>query len=469
MIRILPFLITFLFAQTTDFDTHFTGSTLRFDYYHSGTATNEHISLDEVRLEGQWPGSRTQLIDNTNMGKYFFEVLDAATGSPIYSRGFASIYGEWETTGEAHDGIWRTLHESMRFPEPKAPVTLILKKRGNDGNFSSIYSGDIDPAGRTINRSKITTQGKVWSLFENGAPAEKVDLLILGDGYTKRQKKKFHKDVERLVGVLFDTEPFKSRKGDFNVWAIDLISTEAGISNPRMKVWKDNPLGTRYNSFDSDRYVLTYANKDLRDIAAQAPYDHIMIFINEEKYGGGGIFNLWATTATDPAPSPYLFVHELGHSFAGLADEYYTSSVAYEGFNEIGVEPWEPNVTALLDPENIKWKHMIEEGTPLPTPWVQTIYDSTSYNFQKIRNDLRSQGASEARMDEYFAEVKAVTRPMLENEPYFGKVGAFEGAAYMGKGMYRSEVDCIMFTRNPTTYCRVCTAGIERIIDLYSK
>ncbi len=472
MLLLLPLLVSCasLAAKDVgafDFDAHFTGMTLRFDYNHVGTATEEHVAPEQFRLEGSWPGSRTQLIDDTNLGKYLFLVIDPATNKTIYSRGFASIYGEWETTGEARR-TWRVFHESQRFPEPRMPVQVVVKKRGNDGTFSEIHSSRVDPTSRFVNRSAISPNGRVLTIHEGGAPATSVDLLLVGDGYRADQAEKFEADVRRLVDTFFEWEPYRSRKQDFNVRALHVPAAEAGISNPRQDVWRDNPMGLSFNAFDSDRYVLTHANLALREAAAQAPYDAIVFVFNDRKYGGGGIFNLWCTTAADSGQAAYLFVHEFGHSFAGLADEYYTSQVSYEEFNPPGSEPWEPNVTALLDPKNIKWKDLVEMATPLPTPWNQAAYDEASYAYQAKRQKLRGEGASEAAMETLFDEVKAITKPMLEAEQHFGKVGAFEGAAYEANGLYRSEADCIMFTRNPTAYCRVCTRGIERVIDLYA-
>jgi len=466
---LLSLLIPLALGLGQSFDTYFTGQTLRFDYYHSGIATEEHISLDQVRLEGPWPGSHAHLVDDTNLGRYLFQVVDSASGQVIYSRGFASIYGEWETIGEAKEGIWRSLHESQRFPEPRKPVRLILNKRGDDGAFHPTYTGLVDPQTRFVNRSSIAPQGKVWKLFENGPPATKVDLLFLGDGYTKKERKKFHKDVERLAGILFETEPFRSRKGDFNVRAINLAAAESGISNPRAGVWRDSPLGLSFNAFDTDRYVLTYANRTIREVAAQVPYDALIILFNDRKYGGGGIFNLYATASAQSSQAPYLIVHEFGHSFAGLADEYYTKSVAYEDFNPPGVEPWEPNITALLDPKQLKWWHLLDIDTPIPTPWNQAAYDSASHAYQEKRSRLRAEGASEEVMEALFTEMKGITKPLLEAEPYFSKVGAFEGAGYQAKGLYRPQVDCIMFSRNRDHYCRVCREAIERMIDLYAE
>jgi hypothetical protein len=456
-------------AQPAAFEEHFTGQTLRFDYYHSGIASEERISLDQIRLEGKWVGSRANLLDKTNLGKYYFEVIDASTNQAIYSRGFASIFGEWETTNEALNGLWRTFHESQRFPEPRNRIQLVLKKRAADGLFREICSVALEPSSRFVDRSPITERGIRWQVFENGPPEYKVDLLVLGDGYLLAERDKFHRDVERLVGELFKVEPFRSRKSDFNVWAIDLAAPQSGISNPRAGVWRNNVLGLSFNAFDSDRYVLTYRNRDLREIAAQVPYDTMIILFNQRKYGGGGIFNLWATCTADSSVSDYVFIHEFGHSFAGLADEYYTSDVAYVDFTKPGIEPWEPNITALLDPAKLKWRSLVRESTPIPTPWEQEVYDQASYKYQEKRRELRAAGASEEELEELFAEVKDVTASILARDPLRDVVGAFEGAGYQAKGLYRPEIDCIMFSRNTNSFCQVCQRALERVIDLYTE
>lgn len=450
------------------FDARFTGRSLRVDYHHAGTAGEEHVALDALRLEGEWPGSRTQLVDPTDMGKYRFAVLAPETGELLYSRGFASIYGEWETTGEARSQ-WRVFHESQRFPEPRGPVELTLEKRGDDGAFVEIWRQAIDPTGRFVDRSALSGDVEVQALFENGPPARQVDLLVVSDGYTAGTKQKFFDDAKRLVDVMFATEPFARRKADFSVRALFVPSPEQGIPNPRKDVWPATALGLSFNAFDSDRYVLTYENQALREAAAHAPYDALILLFDSRKYGGGGIFNLWATCASDTEPAPYVFVHEFGHSFGGLADEYYTSPVSYEGFVAPGSEPWEPNVTALLDKSKLKWLDLVAIDTPLPTPWGKEAYDTLSREQQALRAEKIAAGASEEEMEALFREVKTVTKPMLEGERYFGKVGAFEGAAYEAKGLYRPEVDCIMFTRNPTHFCRVCERAIERVIDLYAR
>jgi hypothetical protein len=246
-------------------------------------------------------------------------------------------------------------------------------------------------------------------------------------------------------------------------------AAESGLSNPRKGVWRDSAFGAAFNSFDSDRYVLTYRDRVLREAAAQAPYDALIVLCNERKYGGGGIYNLWATVTSDSEAAPYVFVHEFGHSFAGLADEYYSSQVAYEAFQPKGVEPWEANATALLDPAKLKWRDLIEPQTPLPTPWDQATYDAVDLAYQAKRAQAIAAQASDEQQEELMRATKTETAPLLAKERHRGKVGAFEGAMYEAKGLYRPEVDCIMFSRNPGSFCRVCERALERTIALYTR
>ncbi len=448
------------------FERWFTGATLRLDYHHTGRSGEEHIAPAEVRLEGAWPGSRTSLVDPYDRGLYRFEVHDAASGALLFARGFCSVFGEWETTGEAKQ-LWRAFEESQRFPEPKASVHLVLSKRQAAGGWKEIFATDVDPQSRFVDRSPIGTRAEVLPLVENGPSATKVDLLILADGYTAAEKPKFVADATRLSNVLFATQPYQRHKADFNVRLVFAPTPQSGISNPRKGVWHESVFGLSFNAFDSDRYVLTFADRELREIAAQAPYDALILLFNDRKYGGGGIYNLWCTCAADTEPAPYIFVHEFGHSFAGLADEYYTSQVSYEDLQPAGVEPWEPNVTALLDKQHLKWGGLVQSGTPLPTPWRQAEYDAADLAYQKKRKQLIDERASEEASEALMREVKLSSGAFLAAERWAGKVGAFEGAMYQAKGLYRPEADCIMFTRNPTTFCRVCEGAIEQTIQAH--
>ena len=471
--RILPLLMLVLLSATpqprADFDRLFTADTMRVDYFHTGGPTSgETFSLDAVLNDGAWGGSRTQLQDRTNLGAYWFEVKDTS-GTQLYSRGYSPIYGEWETTDEfkhAH----RTFHESLRFPWPRGPVTVTVHKRQKDTRFAPVWTTEVDPGSRFVNRAALPTHaGRVWTVFEHGPAAEKVDLLVISEGYTAADMPKFRRDVQRLLDSLFAEEPFRSRRQDFNVRALELPSPARGINRPNAGVFKRTPLSTQFNIFDSERYVLTLDNRALRDAASAAPYEFIEILANERTYGGGGMFNDHATATVDSAYSPYVFVHEFGHHFAALADEYYTSDVAYETGVQNRPEPWEPNATALRDPATLKWRDLVTPGTPLPTPWDKTEFEKHSAAIQARRREIRKRNAPEEEMDALFKEQQAWEHKFLSGMKYGKAVGAFEGASYEAKGLYRPAADCIMFSRNPVGFCPVCRRAISRIVDLYAR
>ena len=387
-------------AQPTPLD--FT-RTMRVDYLHSGGPGGEAVKIDAVLAEGPWSGSRTQLVDPTNLGKYLFEVIDRRSGRVLYSRGFASIYGEWELVPEFRTSN-RTFHESLRFPWPAAPVRVAIKKRDAQNVFQPLWTADVDP--RTAAPTSVPATTGPSLLFENGPIERKVDLLLISEGYSIEQASAFRADASRLVEALFALEPFKSRRGDFNVRTLAVRGAQ---------------LSVQFNIFGLERYALTYDNRALRNLAASAPYDVLEILINEKKYGGGSIFNQQSTVSASNESAAYLFIHELAHNLAGLGDEY-VGNVTYETGAAFKPEPWEPNLTALHDPSALKWRDLVQRDTPVPTPMSHA-----------------------------------------------GKVGAFEGGGYEARGLYRPEAECIMGSRTITNFCRVCQRAINRIIDLHTK
>ncbi len=438
-----------------------TPATMRVDYVHSGSASEERFRLDGVYREGEWPGPLDKTEDMLNLGKYNVSVRDAATGKLLYSRGFASIYGEWETTAEAKERT-RELHESVRFPFPKAPVRITIGKRNSDNEFQPAWTEtvDVDAAQPVSN----PVHDGVWSVVNNGPPPDKVDVLLLGDGYTKAEMSKWRRDAKRAAEALFQVSPFRERRRDFNVWVIDTPSEESGIARPSNGVERDSAIGAAYDAFGSERYVLVFDNKRLRDIAAAAPYEFLIVLVNDRKYGGGGIYNLYATGAADNGFMEYLVVHEFGHHFAGLADEYYTSEVAYQ-IDPSVPEPWELNVTK--NPKTPKWSDLLTHGIPLPTPWPKREFEKRLEEVQAKRKTLRAQNAPEEELEALFREEQRWTTQRLGKAKYAGQVGAFEGANYSAEGYYRSQVDCLMFTRDEVGFCAACRHAIERVIDSY--
>jgi hypothetical protein len=440
-------------------------ATMRLDYYHTGNTQQELISMDRVVIEPlPWPGDPAKNIDNSDLGNYFFEVRERAGGRLLYSRGFNSIYGEWVTTDEAKS-VNRTFSESLRFPAPSAPVRLVLKKRAA-GSFTEIWNTTIDPKDKFIDTSHPSSPGPLLTIQKMGEPESKVDLLVLGDGYTAAERPKFEKDAQRFAEMVFAVSPFREHRQDFNIWGLCPPAEQSGVSRPSSGAHRRNPLGTTYDTFDTERYVLTFDNRALRDTASYAPYEFIEILVNSNTYGGGGIFNLYATVAVDNLWAPYVGVHEFGHHFAALADEYFTSEVAYLPSTK-RTEPWEPNVTALLDAKDLKWKNLVSPGTPIPTPWRKEEFEALEREIQKRRKEIRSANLPESEMNRLLEEEEKREDGLLSGEKYTGNVGAFEGANYEAHGYYRPEINCIMFTRHQS-FCAVCRRGIERIIGMYA-
>ncbi|HEX8602113.1 MAG TPA: M64 family metallopeptidase [Pseudoduganella sp.] len=442
-------------------------ATVRVDYIHSGNALSEQYAMDRVLIEPlPWPGDMTRTLDDTDRGINRVEVVDAKTGRLLYSRGFSTVFGEWKSTDEAAK-MTRAFGESVRFPKPDVPVKVRILKRDERNQFSVVWTADVDTDASDVVRRQPPAPAKPIPLRVSGPSPQKVDLLILGDGYTQAELGKFEATAKRLADYLFTVSPFKERAQDFNVWGLAVPTTESGVSRPSTGTHHASALNTRYDIFGSERYVLTTDNRALRDLAQHAPYEFIEILVNNDTYGGGGIYGQFSTAAANNDWANYLFVHEFGHHFAGLADEYYTSPVAYQSSAE-RPEPWEPNVTALHDPANVKWQRFVRQGTPLPTPWPKAQYEAHSREYQKVRAQLRKDGRPESEMSKLFTEDLAWTGALFSKAPHARTIGAFEGANYEAKGYYRSQQQCLMFDRSEA-FCAVCAEAVGQTIDLYSR
>jgi hypothetical protein len=453
-------------AQTANqFDAFFTDRVLRIDYFHSGTAAEEHIAIDQVYAGGEWAESRTRLIDDLNLGNYLLRVSDAAANQVIFSRGYATLFNEWQTTDEAKQGVLKTMHETVRLPLPKKPVLVEILRRDKQNYFlQQLFATVIDPASRFVSHEKRATPAEVFALLKNGAPVNKVDIAVLAEGYSTAQKQKFAGDAKRLMDIFFDHSPFKENKQNFNVSTVFVASADEGPDDPRGGQWRHTPFGMSFNTFDTDRYMMSLENRAIQDAAANVPFDYVIILVNSTKYGGGGIFRFYACTTVDNERSDYVLVHEFGHAFAQLADEYFTSDVAYTDAYPAGVEPWEPNITRLLNLPEVKWKQFVEKDTPIPTPWDQAGY----FKLEEERAKAIQAAKTEAERQSVRQKYGKMLDSLFVNQKYWNKVGAFEGAGYAAKGLYRPTLRSIMIS-GTRDFGPVNTAAILRMIDFYAR
>ncbi len=475
------FLPLFIFA--IEFDTYFENQTMRIDYIHVGDNETQWVTIDQIYRQGEWAGAKNNLVDPTNNGKFFYKVYDSATGELIYSRGFSSYFGEYQTTGKAISGIKRAYHESAVIPFPKDTILFTLETRDRLNNLYQVFKTEIDPFAVNIIKEKHDPDIIVIKQMINGPPSKSIDLAIIGEGYTSTELDSFKADLDYFTEVLFKHEPFKSYRNRFNVCGVLKYSAESGCDEPTHNSFKNTAISATFNSMGSPRYMLTEDNKSLHDIASAVPYDALLIMVNHDRYGGGGIYNFFLTFTTGNIWKEYVLVHEFGHSFAGLGDEYYSSSTAYDEFYTPGVEPLDPNVTALLDPENLKWKELVEEGTPLPTPWNKEAFDKAGVEYSKKRQEFNKKIAAMKRDNAFEEDIKAVEQQanlasknnqalrdsLMTGSGYWGKTGAFEGAGYMTNGLYRPQIDCIMFSQGEKPFCPVCQQAIIEMIKYYTE
>ncbi|MBK7499575.1 MAG: peptidase M64 [Ignavibacteriales bacterium] len=476
--------ISILPQNNPKFEEYFLDETLRIDYFHIGDAKTEMITIDKMFRYGIWAGSLNHLIDNFNNGKYYLKIYDYNSGNLIYSKGFDTFFGEYASGDDGVNGVTKSFHETAIIPLPKNKIAFVLEKRDEKNELKEFFRTLIDPNSIYVIKDKISDASvEILKPVNNGDPHKKVDIVILAEGYTKSEREKFENDLNRFVGYFFEQEPYKSQKDNFNIYGVFKPSEESGTDLPGADIFVNTELNTTFWSLGSERYLMTEDNLSMRNLAAFVPYDAIYIQVNHPRYGGGGIYNQYCTYTTDNQFAKYLFTHEFGHSFTGLADEYYTSDVAYNDFFKPTVEPVEPNITALMDPKNIKWKKYLSEGIEIPTPWEKEEFDKFSYEWLKERNRLNSfvselkrnrapENEIKAAEEEYAMKDKKQSEKVdkyLMSSKYWNKVGAFEGAGYQPKGIYRPMLDCIMFSKGDKPFCKVCDEAIKEVIGSYTK
>jgi len=415
LVILLAFSLSGLYAQV-NFQDYFENKSLRVDFVLSGNSSETNLYFLQYKKEPHWGGPQHNLNDHFDYGEFQFELLDKKTGQIIFKRGFCTLYEEWKTTAEAKK-LSKAFYQSIQMPFPKNKCSLRISNRKRDGKFEELFSSEIDPSSYFISpemNKKVTTE----KLIDSGDSQSKVDLAFLAEGYSREEMNKFKDDVKRISEYILSQAPFNKHRDKINVWLVNSISQDSGTDIPGKGVYKKTALGTSFYTFDIDRYMSSEDYLSIRDYAANVPYDHICVLVNSKKYGGGGIYNHFSMGTSDHPLTEKVYIHELGHGFGALGDEYYSSDVAYQDFFNLEIEPWQANLTTLVDFDR-KWKNLIADKTPVPTP---------------------------------------------ANEEFWNKTGVFEGGGYTAKGMYRPAHDCRMKSNQAEGFCEACQQAIERMI-----
>lgn len=423
-----------------NFDDYFTPKTMRLDYYHAGDAKSEHFFVDEVIEEPYWAGNKNYLVDERTMGNHIFKVLDKASGKVIYSRGYSTLFNEWQATPEAKTTS-KAMPEGVTFPYPKNDVIVEFYTRENStGKYHKKFAYEIDVDSYFVRKAKPNLN--TIDVHYTGNPAKRVDIVLISEGYTEAEKQKFVDACKIFAEGFFSYYPYSVNKDKFNIRAVWAPSVESGISIPGEYLWRNTTLKTHYYTFDSERYQMIEDYQSILDVAANVPYEMIYILTNSQKYGGGGIYNFYGISAADipGASTRKTYSHEFGHSFVGLADEYVGGSEMSDLYFP-NVEPWEQNITTLTNLESKDWKELLGNA-PVPTPVKETNWE------------LNPQNPESADFD--------------PKKPW--KLGVYEGGGYLSEGVYRPWPNCMMnWFHRIDVYCPVCCREIQNTIDLYTK
>lgn len=425
------FLVLFTFMavcvhadDSVRFDYWFENKTLRINYTFAGNNRVQELSVDELLALPLWAGRRTNLDSLCLEGNGQITMCDEATGQVIYRTSFSSLFQEWQSTEEA-TRLRRSFENVFLLPFPKKPVKITLTLSNNHRVTTSTLIHQVDPKDILIRSIGQSTKCNYKYIVKNGSPEQCIDIAIVAEGYTDTDMNKFYKRAEETAEALFAHEPFTTYKKRFNIVAVAAPSHDSGVSIPKQNLWKETALDSHFDTFYSARYLTTLHLKQLHDILAALPYEHIIILANTENYGGGGIYNSYTLTAADHPKFKPVVVHEFGHSFGGLADEYYYDD-QYEEMYPTDVEPWEKNITTLVDFSS-KWKDKLPQGTDIPTP------------------------------------------PSTDTTDIYHKIGVYEGGGYQSKGVYRAFQECRMKINEAPAFCEVCRDAIAGIIKFYTE
>ena len=413
----LTLVLTTLGAQS--FDQYFENKTLRINYLHIGDANHESFALKEYHAGGIWSGTRAYLQEPHQYGSVLFEAFDSTTNVLIFSRSYDCLFNEYRTTDEAATQS-KSFEECINMPFPKNTIRYTFTCFDRKQIGTTLYTSYFNP--KTTSTTPFSKDYKYITLHQGGNPEQCLDILFIPDGYAKEDRGKLDVDVKAFASYILNCSPYKENTERINIYAIKGFSEESGVTDPNNKIYRKTLLNSSYNTLGTDRYLMCENVWKMYDVADDTPFDVIILICNSEKYGGGGIYNFYATVCNGAPEADFVIVHEMGHLIGGLADEYYTSETSVNDFYPTGVEPMEPNVTTLVDFE-AKWKDLMDPKTPVPTPAT------------KKYNDM---------------------------------IGVYEGAGYVAKGVYRPWQNCSMKEVIYNNFCPVCTRVLIDMFNYYS-
>lgn len=406
------------------FDDWFENRTLRINYNFVGNNKTQELSVDELISFKVWAGRRHNLDSLYLAGNGQITMSDDATGKVIYRTSFSSLFQEWQNTEEA-TRVRKSFENVFLLPFPKKPVKIELTLCNSRRDVTSKLIHRVNPKDILIRNIDNASKYDYKYIVKSGTPEECIDVAIVAEGYTPSEMNKFYQRAEETADALFAHAPFKQYKNRFNIVAVAVPSKNSGVSIPKQNLWIETALDSHFDTFYSDRYLTTLHLKRLHDYLAFIPYEHIIILANTDNYGGGGIYNSYTLTAADHSMFKPVVVHEFGHSFGGLADEYYYDD-QYEEMYPTDVEPWEKNITTLVDFSS-KWKNLLPENVKIPTP------------------------------------------PSNNEKDIYTKIGVYEGGGYQSKGVYRAFQECRMKINEAPAFCKVCQNVISNLITYYTE
>ncbi len=426
MKRILSFILLFGLGFWTieaqiKFDNYFKRNTLRVDFSLAGDYQTIDAYLKQLLVEPYWGGRKTNLETFHGRGNYKVTLRDNLTNNIIYTEGFSTLFEEWQTSGEAKR-VKKNFYATVLMPLPFRKATITIMRRVGEEFTDTLLIVPFDPESPSLRRATYPMY-RQRSIRMTGSPEHSLDIVVIGDGYLKEEVEDFFDDAKKFMADLFSSEVYRRNMNRINIRAISAVSYQSGCDNPLQDIWAQTVMNTSFYTIGLDRYLMTEDIKAVRDIAGMVPYDQIYVLVNTDVYGGGGIFNCINVSSADSHSSQKLIPHELGHGFAGLADEYTNSGMHYIDMVDLSTEPWEVNLTTHVT-DSIKWESYIKKNTPIPTP------PNMNYGHKTV--------------------------------------GLFEGGGNIEKGVWRPAYDCRMRTNNALDFCPVCEDAIEWMINFYT-